>query len=491
MKPVFKRFGSAFMAMTMIASLSPMSGSLVLADETEETAPSVVSEDTEAPKETKKAEETEETAKETEAPKETEGEKIAETEKVPESSASKKAKDGPAQITDLVSAGITNGILTVKKYPNSYCDVVISGVTVKQLDFFEDDPDEYTIDLNKEIDKLIESGDIVRQSSYSVWIYAYDAELMIAKCGLTYIYDSKVPTSMNGLSAKIENGILKWKNLKGTSDIYVFINDFRCYFYSDATSLKLDEEIAWLIRSGYITKTGTYDIRIVFYSEKSKKNIASWSQKYVFNTEVTPGQKDIINFTSYSNGILSWDKIPEADEYRFIYSTPEGMEFYGFEKNEVDINDYISQLIEDGSLKAGTGYKVTIQALKYGYTDAFDDPLILAEGTYDIADFQKVANPLSISGKQATVKYKKVRRKTQKLGAYQVFAGLGTARGKLTFAKVSGNKKIKIDKNTGKVTVKKGLKKKTYSVTVTVKAAGNYGYDPSDVKKVTFKIKVK
>ena len=44
---------------------------------------------------------------------------------------------------------------------------------------------------------------------------------------------------------------------------------------------------------------------------------------------------------------------------------------------------------------------------------------------------------------------------------------------------------------TGKVTVKKGLKKKTYSVTVTVKAAGNYGYDPSDVKKVTFKIKVK
>ena len=120
MKPVFKRFGSAFMAMTMIASLSPMTGSVVLADETEETAPAVVSEETEAPKETEKAEET---AKETEAPKETEGEKIAETEKVPESSASKKAKDGPAQITDLVSAGITNGILTVKKYPNSYCDV--------------------------------------------------------------------------------------------------------------------------------------------------------------------------------------------------------------------------------------------------------------------------------------------------------------------------------------------------------------------------------
>ena len=44
----------------------------------------------------------------------------------------------------------------------------------------------------------------------------------------------------------------------------------------------------------------------------------------------------------------------------------------------------------------------------------------------------------------------------------------------------------------GSITIKKkGLKKKTYKVTVKISAAGNYGYDPSEVRTVTFKIKVK
>ena len=76
--------------------------------------------------------------------------------------------------------------------------------------------------------------------------------------------------------------------------------------------------------------------------------------------------------------------------------------------------------------------------------------------------------------------------------ASQVISGLGTGRGPLTFVKKSGHKNISINKKTGTVTIKKnGLKKgKTYSVTVSVTAAGNYGYDPSEEKTVTFRIKV-
>ena len=62
--------------------------------------------------------------------------------------------------------------------------------------------------------------------------------------------------------------------------------------------------------------------------------------------------------------------------------------------------------------------------------------------------------------------------------------------GKLTYVKKSGNKKITINKTTGKVTVKKKLKKGTYKVKVAVTAAGNSNYK-AVTKTVTFKIKVK
>ena len=64
------------------------------------------------------------------------------------------------------------------------------------------------------------------------------------------------------------------------------------------------------------------------------------------------------------------------------------------------------------------------------------------------------------------------------------------AKGKVAFIKKSGSSKIRINKKTGKVTVKKGLKKKTYKVKVTVKAAGNKSYWPKKVTK-TFKIRIK
>ena len=63
--------------------------------------------------------------------------------------------------------------------------------------------------------------------------------------------------------------------------------------------------------------------------------------------------------------------------------------------------------------------------------------------------------------------------------------------GAVSCVKSKGNKKISINKKTGKVTIKKGLKKGTYKVTVKVQAAGNGNYNKSAVKKITFKIKVK
>lgn len=99
------------------------------------------------------------------------------------------------------------------------------------------------------------------------------------------------------------------------------------------------------------------------------------------------------------------------------------------------------------------------------------------------------ANTMKVSKKTAKVSYKKVAKKAQKLKLSKVLV-VKNAKGAVSFAKKSGNKKITINKKTGKVTIKKGLKKGTYKVKVNVTAAGNGEYGALTTS-VTFKIKVK
>lgn len=105
--------------------------------------------------------------------------------------------------------------------------------------------------------------------------------------------------------------------------------------------------------------------------------------------------------------------------------------------------------------------------------------------------FPKLSNPLKIKAKMASVKHTKLKKRTQTLSVSKVINFINKGKGSLVYTKASGNKKISINKKTGKVTVKKGLKRGIYKVKVKVKAAGNSDYKPSSVKTVTFKIKVK
>ena len=103
----------------------------------------------------------------------------------------------------------------------------------------------------------------------------------------------------------------------------------------------------------------------------------------------------------------------------------------------------------------------------------------------------KYKSKLSVKGKTATVKYSKVKKKNQTLDVSKVLTFVDKGQGQLTYAKVSGNSKILINKTTGAITVKKKLKKKTYTVKVKVQASGDESCNPSGWKTVTFKIKVK
>ena len=100
------------------------------------------------------------------------------------------------------------------------------------------------------------------------------------------------------------------------------------------------------------------------------------------------------------------------------------------------------------------------------------------------------ANTLKVTAKKpAALKAKTLKKKNLTIKKAKAFSIKG-AQGTVTFKKVSGNKKITINKKTGVITVKKGLKKGTYPLKVKVTAAGNAGYKTGS-KTVIVKIRVK
>lgn len=100
-------------------------------------------------------------------------------------------------------------------------------------------------------------------------------------------------------------------------------------------------------------------------------------------------------------------------------------------------------------------------------------------------------NPMTVTAKDASVKYKNAKKKNQTIAVSKIFTFEPLGNGPLIFSKVSGNKKITIARSTGKITVKKKIKKGTYTIKVKVVAAGDSTYKASDENIVTFKIKVR
>ena len=108
----------------------------------------------------------------------------------------------------------------------------------------------------------------------------------------------------------------------------------------------------------------------------------------------------------------------------------------------------------------------------------------------------RAANTLSVAGKTASVRYSKLK-KTQTLTVSKVIRFRNKGQGARNYALMSAKKgsksyktKFRISAKTGKVTVKKGLKKGTYKVKVRITASGNDSHKPAS-KTVTFKVKVK
>jgi len=106
---------------------------------------------------------------------------------------------------------------------------------------------------------------------------------------------------------------------------------------------------------------------------------------------------------------------------------------------------------------------------------------------YRITPQLKKTNTMTVKAKTVKVKYSKLKRATQTITASKAFT-VKSAKGSVSYKKYSGNSRIKVSSK-GKITVKKGLRKGTYLVKVTVTARGNAAYCPK-ARTVTVKVKV-
>ena len=123
-----------------------------------------------------------------------------------------------------------------------------------------------------------------------------------------------------------------------------------------------------------------------------------------------------------------------------------------------------------------------------------DDGYLWSDGTTDPKTITwqilQAPNPMKLKTKTATVKKSAVKKKAQKLARSKVLTFTKSAKGKVTYTKISGSKKLSIAKTTGTITVKKKTKKGTYKIKVKVTAAGNDSYKAL-TKTVTLKVRVK
>lgn len=184
------------------------------------------------------------------------------------------------------------------------------------------------------------------------------------------------------------------------------------------------------------------------------------------------------------NGKIADAQVIDISRYPFAITLPNKYYQYTGKAIEPEVEvvglsaeNYVVSYSDNTNIGIAT---VTVTATGENYTGTIDT----------FFEITKRVNTLAVKAKTAKVKYKKLKKKAQTLKVGKVIKTTKKGQGTITYAKASGSKKIKINKKTGKVTVKKGLKKGTYKVKVKVEAAGNATYDQA-TKTVTFKIKIK
>ena len=236
------------------------------------------------------------------------------------------------------------------------------------------------------------------------------------------------------------------------------------------------EEVATVNKNG--TVTGVAEGYASIYVRAVLKNPSP-------NYDVSDG--GFVSFFVNAGGFDVTETKVRLDKSSFVYNGKVQKPKIKTVKGEklTEGTDYKLRWSNASSKNAGK-YSVVVVGIGYytGETDA----------EYTIT---KAKNPMSLQAKTIKIKKKKIRKKSKSFERDKAFT-VSNAQGTLSYKLVSAKKgkksfkkKFKINAKTGKLKVKKGLKKGTYKVKVNVMAGGNKNYNASAWKTVTFKVRVK
>ena len=360
------------------------------------------------------------------------------------------------------------------------------------VDFDEDD--EREISLDRLINRSIKEGAIrkSKKNKYRIYLVAYlEYDNPLEEVEFTYNFKTNATKIKVGkITPTFSGGMMKWKAVKGAEHYDIEINDggMGHDFYKDyvtGTAYYLDSKIDDLIQDHKIFKHRFYKVVITAIDEDGTE-IATGMKDYTYDSPATPNgfAKTISCSFSGDNLSLTWASWAKGYKLRVIADNQDYM-FDWLAKNATqpyNLREIVKQLVEYYELTESCNYNFEL----YAYDSGDNYVAMTKSGPWHYKD----ANTLSASGKTAKVKYKKAKKKNQTLSIFKVVSFADGGIGTRSYSKVSGNKKITINKSTGKVTVKKKIKKGTYKVTIWVKSSGDATHIRTQ-KKVTFKIKVK
>lgn len=251
---------------------------------------------------------------------------------------------------------------------------------------------------------------------------------------------------------------------------------------------------------------GTYRVVVDSLSGREYKTIVTdefnnrYSNLYT-STRNYYGKSDY-DFYKYVYVCMERYSAKRYDQYRLsIVFLPSASNFsVSGVKNKVYTGDYLTQNVkvtyQGKTLRQNVDYTVSYRNNKY-----VGQATVIIEGTgsysgqvsktFQITDkpAPKKANTVKASGKTVTLKAKSLKKAKASVSRGKAMRVSG-AKGTLSYSKVSGSSKIKVNAWTGKLTIKKGTKKGTYTIRVRVKASGNGSYKAGS-SVATIKVKVK
>ena len=428
----------------MIVSMTP---AVVFADEAESSEPAettVVESSEPSEKETPKASETEPAQTEDTSPVESKDEEPTE--------------DSAGKETSVSEEKSTLPVKTVKKAKNAA--VFVSGTCGKKVK----------------------------------WSLDEDGTLTVSGTGNMYNYD-------------LSNNRVPWKDYKNDIKAVVIISgvtsisDYAFWGYEGIQSLEIADGVKTIGMCSFTRCLGLKSVTIPGSVEKIG-GAAFNGCKNITNIKIGYGVK-IISDSVFAYTAIDSVSIPASVKElgMFVFGDCENLKDisleYGIEKighsafqgTDIERLTIPSSVTSMGSgIIAGCSKLKDIKITKELYDKYYNS---MGKNPADFTPDFYIANPMTVKGKTAKVKYKKLRKKAKTLSASKVIKITKRGQGSLLYAKVKGNKKITINRTTGKVTVKKKIKKGTYKVKVKVIATGNDTYRDSGWKTVTFKIKVK